>query len=202
MLPQKPLEAASSQSSINDPPLPLTHQTGATGSGSTSQLAKQGLPYPNNMKVEKRSETSLMVTWDPPTAPLPINQSIDVDNLSDLNEQLVTVQTYNLFLNNELRGVISGLDERVAVLDDVDLTVPNRISIQAVIAKGIMSKPQECTLLFGSSNYFYLILITTFLKNFLIKVRFFLKNLRSIICAIEFICFKSNTNISDCILVA
>lgn len=149
-LPQKPLEPASSQSSINDPPPPPGGTTGLVGS-SSSQMNKQGLPYPNNLKVEKRSESSLLVTWDPPTAPLPINQSIDVDNLSDLNEQLVTVQSYNLFINNELRSVISGMDDRVAVLDDIDLTVPNRISIQAVIAKGIMSKPQECTLLFGSS---------------------------------------------------
>lgn len=134
MLPQNVLEPASSTSSINEPQIKL------------------GLPYPNNMKVEKRSETSLLVTWDPPTAPLSINQSIDVDNLSDINEQLVNVQSYNLFLNNELRSVISSMDERVAVLDEIDLGVPNRISIQAVIAKGIMSKPQECTLLFGSSK--------------------------------------------------
>lgn len=134
MLPQNPLEPASSTSSINEPQIKL------------------GLPYPNNMKVEKRSETSLLVTWDPPTAPLSINQSIDVDNLSDINEQLVNVQSYNLFLNNELRSVISSMDDRVAILDEIDLGVPNRISIQAVIAKGIMSKPQECTLLFGSSK--------------------------------------------------
>lgn len=86
---------------------------------------KIGLPYPNNIKVEKRSETSLIVSWDPPTAPLPINQSIDVDNLYDLNEQLVSVQSYNLYLNNELRSVLSGVEERVAILDDVDLTVVN-----------------------------------------------------------------------------
>lgn len=155
MLPQKPLEPASSQSSINEPAVAATAgvQSGLVGS-SSSQMNKQGLPYPNNLKVEKRSESSLVVTWDPPTAPLPINQSIDVDNLSDLNEQLVTVQSYNLFLNNELRSVISGMDDRVAILDEIDLAVPNRISIQAVIAKGIMSKPQECTLLFGSSKEF------------------------------------------------
>jgi hypothetical protein len=97
--------AASSQSSINEPQI------------------KIGLPYPNNLRVEKRSETSLTVTWDPPTAPLPINQSVDVENINDLNEQLVNVQCYNLFLNNELRCVISGMDERLAILDDIDLGV-------------------------------------------------------------------------------
>lgn len=106
LLPQNPLEPASSTSSINEP--------------STIRI---GMPYPNNLKVEKRSETSLLVTWDPPTAPLSINQSLDVDNLSELNEQLVSVQTYNLYLNNELRSVISGMDERIAILDDIDLTM-------------------------------------------------------------------------------
>lgn len=85
---------------------------------------KIGLPYPNNLKVEKRSETSLLVSWDPPTAPLPINQSIDAENLYayDINEQVVNVQKYNLFLNHELHNVINGTDERIAILEDIDLS--------------------------------------------------------------------------------
>jgi hypothetical protein len=90
-----------------------------------SSTIKIGLPYPNNLKVEKRSETSLLVSWDPPTAPLPINQSIDTDNLYvyDLNEQMVNVQTYNLYLNHELHSVISGMDDRIAILEGIDLSV-------------------------------------------------------------------------------
>lgn len=114
---------------------------------------KIGLPYPNNLRVEKRTEKSLLIYWDPPSAPLPIDQPLDADYnpVNDLNIN-IQVAYYNLFLNNELHSVINGNDEQIAVIDDIDLSVPNRISIQAVASKDRMSKPQECTLLFGSSN--------------------------------------------------
>lgn len=126
---------------------------------------KIGLPYPNNLRVEKRSEKSLLIYWDRPSAPLSFDQSIDSDYnpISDFNGN-IEVAYYNLFLNNELHSVINGNDEQIAVIDDIDLSVPNRISIQAVASKDRMSKPQECTLLFGSSK-----------KNFLFKFKFYNK---------------------------
>lgn len=120
VLPQNPPAPSDVATATNNE---ITSQSVQPQQAATQQQNKVGLPYPSNLKVEKRSEASLLVTWDPPTAPLPISQSIDVDNLADLNEQLITVQCYNLYLNNELRCVISGIDDRVAVLDDIDLNM-------------------------------------------------------------------------------
>lgn len=93
----------------------------------SSSSVRIGLPYPNNLKVEKRSETSLLASWDPPTAPLSLSQSIDGDSLCaityDLNEQAINVQSYNLYLNHEIHSVINGNEDRVAVLEDIDLTM-------------------------------------------------------------------------------
>jgi hypothetical protein len=85
-----------------------------------------GLPYPSNLRVEKMSEMSLLVRWDPPTAPISLNQSIEFDNLNnpafDPNDQAVaTIQSYNLYLNNELHSMINGNDECAAIIDGIDL---------------------------------------------------------------------------------
>ena len=89
----------------------------------SSTIAKAYLPYPSNLKVEKQSETLILVSWDPPTAPLSFNQSIEGDNYlsTDSNDQTIAIQTYNIFLNNELYSTISGNEERVTILKDVDL---------------------------------------------------------------------------------
>jgi len=79
------------------------------------------------------------VSWDPPTAPISLNQSIDCEQLlqSTLNGESTIVADMSAF----------------KLLEDVDLSVPNRISIQAVACeKDVSSKPQECTLLFGTSK--------------------------------------------------
>ncbi len=126
---------------------------------------KIGLPYPSNIKIEKRNDTSFLVSWDPPTAPISLNQSIDCEQLqhqqSTLNSESTSVadtsafklQSYNIYLNHEVYTMINANEERAVIVEDVDLNMPNRISIQAVASgKDMSSKPQECTLLFGSSN--------------------------------------------------
>jgi hypothetical protein len=116
---------------------------------------KQILPYPHNLRVEKKSDTSIQVSWDPPTAPLSLNQSIEHDGgSSDLVDHTMIIQTYNIFLNNELKNALNGSEDRTLVLNDIDFSVANRISIQALTTKGAMSKPQECTLLFGANRLF------------------------------------------------
>ncbi|CAF0705935.1 unnamed protein product [Brachionus calyciflorus] len=122
------------------------------------EIVKIGLPYPSNLKVEKRSDKSIFICWDAPTAPLPLDQSIENDTQNNNNnndlKQNVEVTFYNLYLNNELHSVVNGNDDRIAIFENIDLTVPNRISIQANAGKDRMSKPQECTLLFGSNRSF------------------------------------------------
>ena len=101
----------------------LDDGTGSHGSGST--MVKIGLPYPSNLRVEKVSEMSLLIRWDPPTAAISLNQSLDFENLNnpqfDSNEQVVNVLNYNLYLNNELHSVINGNDECAAIIEDIDL---------------------------------------------------------------------------------
>lgn len=128
---------------------------------SETGAVKIGLPYPSNIKIEKQSETSFIVTWDPPAAPISLNQSIDCEQSPSLSsapnstgdESLIKVQTYNLYLNHEIYTVINATEEPMVLVENVDLNVPNRISIQALVNKDISSKPQECTLLFGKSKF-------------------------------------------------
>jgi hypothetical protein len=91
-----------------------------------SASIKIGLPYPNNLKVEKQSENQVLVSWDPPTAPLSLNQSIESDILpptESTSEQVIQIQTYNVFLNNELHNSINGIEERISMLKNINLTV-------------------------------------------------------------------------------
>jgi hypothetical protein len=86
---------------------------------------KIGLPYPNNLKVEKFSDKSVIVTWDPPSAPISLSQSIDGENLTgtyDMNEMNI-LQNYSLYLNHELYTVLNIAEDRVVIIDDVDLSV-------------------------------------------------------------------------------
>lgn len=98
-----------------------------------STSIKIGLPYPNNLKVEKQSDNQILVSWDPPTAPLSLNQSIESDSLpltEIANEQVVQIQTYNIFLNNELYSSINGNEERISILKNIDLTIVSDFYIQ------------------------------------------------------------------------
>ncbi len=91
-----------------------------------SASIKLGLPYPNNLKVEKQSENQVLVSWDPPTAPLSLNQSIESDILppaESTSEQVIQIQTYNVFLNNELHSSMNGNEERISILKNINLTV-------------------------------------------------------------------------------
>ena len=109
---------------------------------------KIGLPYPNNLKVEKRSETSLLVTWDPPTAPL--NQSTDGENLGgtfDLSESNLSIQSYNLYLNHELYRVINANEDLIAVLNDIDLSMVSKNLINYYLRIRLVS---PCSLLISS----------------------------------------------------
>ena len=86
---------------------------------------KIGLPYPSNLKIEKRTETSVFVSWDGPTAAISLNQSIDNESLAttlqDANE--VSFQSYNIFLNHEIYAVINASEELSLLIDNVDLNV-------------------------------------------------------------------------------
>jgi hypothetical protein len=90
-------------------------------------LVKIGLPYPSNLRAEKMSENSLLVRWDPPTTPISLNQSIDIENLnaSTFDEQIISIQNYNLFLNHDLHSVLYGGDECAAIVEDIDLNTVN-----------------------------------------------------------------------------
>ena len=92
----------------------------------SSTSIKIGLPYPSNLKVEKQSDTQILVNWEPPTAPLSLNQSIESDNLVSTeatSEQIIQIQTYNVFLNHELYKSLSGVEERIVVIKDVNLNI-------------------------------------------------------------------------------
>lgn len=87
-----------------------------------TQGPKFGVPYPNNLRLEKKSDRSILVNWDPPTAPLGQTQSIDYDNnFVDVKEQVVNVQTYNLFLNNDIYKSINGNQPLSILIQDIDL---------------------------------------------------------------------------------
>ena len=94
-------------------------------SESISAQVKPSMSFPNSLKVEKQSDTLILVSWDGPTAPLSFNQSIDSDNIvmDNTSDQVISVQTYNVFLNHELLMAVNGIDERVAVLNNVDLSI-------------------------------------------------------------------------------
>lgn len=90
---------------------------------------KIGLPYPNNLKVEKFSEKSVIVTWDPPSAPISLSQSIDGENLTgtfDMNEMNI-IQSYNVYLNHDLYVVVNISEDRVVIIDDVDLSLVRKM---------------------------------------------------------------------------
>ena len=94
-------------------------------SSESSELIKIGLPYPNNLRVEKRSETSLLVKWDAPTAAISLNQSVDGDNITgsfDPNE-IILLQGYNIYLNHEHHSVTNASEDRVAILENIELSV-------------------------------------------------------------------------------
>lgn len=91
----------------------------------TDASIKIGLPYPNGLKVEKFSEKSVIVTWDAPSAPISLSQSIDGENLSgtfDMSEMNI-LQSYNVYLNHELYTVVNVAEDRVVIVDDVDLSI-------------------------------------------------------------------------------
>jgi hypothetical protein len=87
---------------------------------------KIGLPYPQNLRIEKRSDSSFIVTWEPPTAPIS-NQSIDNDNLSvpasfhDSSE--IIIQSYKVYLNHEIYSVINAEEDLMVLVENVDLSV-------------------------------------------------------------------------------
>ena len=120
----------------------------------SESTVKIGLPYPHNIKIEKRSDTSFVIRWEAPTAAISLNQSIDCDqNDASIDTCDPKIQSYNIYLNHEIYTMINATEETIALVEDVDLSVPNRVSIQAIANKDISSKPQECTLLFGTSIF-------------------------------------------------
>jgi hypothetical protein len=117
---------------------------------------KLGLPYPSNIRIDKRSDSSCTVAWDPPAAPISISQSIDCEQPLGgevAAGDMVKVQTYSVYLNHELYAVVGASEECAVLVEGVDLAVPNRVSVQANVGKDVSSKPQECTLLFGKSEF-------------------------------------------------
>jgi hypothetical protein len=89
----------------------------------SSQTNPYGIPHPSNLRLEKKNERSILVSWDPPTAPLSLNQSVDFDNNLpvEVKEQVISVQSYNIYLNNDVYRVVSGNQARTIQLDNVDL---------------------------------------------------------------------------------
>jgi hypothetical protein len=85
------------------------------------------IAFPNNLKIDKKSERSVIVTWDPPTIPLPSDQQLEgnVANLPINVDQTVPVVilNYNIYLNHELYAVVGGTSERLTTIEDVDMQI-------------------------------------------------------------------------------
>ena len=67
-----------------------------------------------------------MVSWDPPVAPISLNQSIECDQSTfqetlTANDTPLKVQSYNLFLNHEIYTIINASEDLFVLIDDVDL---------------------------------------------------------------------------------
>lgn len=109
----------------NAPKLTTTTTTYDDGSDTSIKI---GLPYPNNLKVEKFSEKSVIVTWDAPNAPISLSQSIDGEIMTSgvtYNEfsEINNIQNYNVYLNHELYTMVNLAEDRVVIIDDVDFSV-------------------------------------------------------------------------------
>lgn len=90
----------------------------------SESTVKIGLPYPYNIKIEKRSDTSFLVRWEAPTAAISLNQSIDCDqNDVNIDTSDPKVQSYSIYLNHEIYTMINASEETYALVENADLSV-------------------------------------------------------------------------------
>ncbi|ETE71507.1 RIMS-binding protein 2, partial [Ophiophagus hannah] len=92
------------------------------------------VPYPRKVTLIKQFASSLLVTWDPPLVP---------------SGSCLDVQSYNVYVDTELRENVKAGSQMKAMIDKLDLkTKAYRISIQSVSEKGSSDRLQ-CTFLVG-----------------------------------------------------
>ncbi|KAG8122841.1 hypothetical protein E2320_018320 [Naja naja] len=92
------------------------------------------VPYPRKVTLIKQFASSLLVTWDPPLVP---------------SGSCLDVQSYNVYVDTELRENVKASSQMKAMIDKLDLkTKAYRVSIQSVSEKGSSDRLQ-CTFLVG-----------------------------------------------------
>ncbi|XP_039202218.1 peripheral-type benzodiazepine receptor-associated protein 1 isoform X4 [Crotalus tigris] len=92
------------------------------------------VPYPRKVTLIKQFASSLLVTWDPPLVP---------------SGSCLDVQSYNVYVDTELRENVKASSQMKAMIDKLDLkTKAYRISIQSISEKGSSDRLQ-CTFLVG-----------------------------------------------------
>ncbi|XP_029140222.1 peripheral-type benzodiazepine receptor-associated protein 1 [Protobothrops mucrosquamatus] len=92
------------------------------------------VPYPRKVTLIKQFASSLLVTWDPPLVP---------------SGSCLDVQSYNVYVDTELRENVKASSQTKAMIDKLDLkTKAYRVSIQSVSEKGSSDRLQ-CTFLVG-----------------------------------------------------
>ncbi|XP_063147180.1 peripheral-type benzodiazepine receptor-associated protein 1 [Candoia aspera] len=92
------------------------------------------VPYPRKVTLIKQFGSSLLVTWDPPLVP---------------NGSSLDVQSYNVYVDTELRENVKASSQMKAMIEKLDLkTKAYRVSIQSISEKGSSDRLQ-CTFLVG-----------------------------------------------------
>uniref|UniRef100_A0A670Y7C9 Uncharacterized protein n=1 Tax=Pseudonaja textilis TaxID=8673 RepID=A0A670Y7C9_PSETE len=92
------------------------------------------VPYPRKVTLIKQFASSLLVTWDPPLVP---------------SGSCLDIQSYNVYVDTELRENVKAGSQMKAMIDKLDLkTKAYRVSIQSVSEKGSSDRLQ-CTFLVG-----------------------------------------------------
>ncbi|XP_054851837.1 RIMS-binding protein 3C-like [Eublepharis macularius] len=93
------------------------------------------VPYPKNLTLIKQSARSIIIGWDPPQI---------LDNWGE-------IQSYNIYVNSELRQNVNCGSQMKTVIENLDLKLQTyRISVQSVTDKG-NSDRMQCTFLVGNT---------------------------------------------------
>ena len=90
------------------------------------------VPFPRQLRVDKRLSHSLLISWLPP-------------RLSGEEH----VQEYRIDVNHQLKTIVDG-EKSSAVVENVHEAGTYRISVSAVLHESIRSDPLRCTILYGN----------------------------------------------------
>lgn len=90
------------------------------------------VPFPRQLRVDKRLQHSLLISWVAP-------------RLSGEEH----VEEYRIDVNEQLKTIVDG-EKSSAVVENIHEAGTYRISVSAVLADGVNSDPLRCTLLYGN----------------------------------------------------